>query len=107
MDGVILPHTAMTSPKNGALQNIVHYAVAFVEIESGNTGMDNAEVQLLSSLMALPASFQHQRLYGVVINSTFTQARLVKCYQHCCFANGIFHPSALQQVAQQVLQSHP
>ena len=107
MDGVILPHKAMTNPKDDTLRNIVQYAVAFVEIESGQKGMDNAEIQLLSSLMAMAACFQHQCLYGVVIDRTFTQARLVKYYQHCCLADCTFHPSALPQVARQILASHP
>ena len=107
MDGVILPHKAMTNLKDDTLRNIVQYAVAFVEIESGEKGMDNAGIQLLSSLMAMAACFQHQCLYGVVIDRTFTQARLVKYYQQCCLADGIFHPSALPQVARKILESHP
>mmetsp|Transcript_60535 Transcript_60535/g.144239 ORF Transcript_60535/g.144239 Transcript_60535/m.144239 type:complete len:356 (-) Transcript_60535:68-1135(-) len=85
---------------------LIKSTVLFVEIESGNKGVEMATLQLLATLKATAANLGMTRLHGVVINSDFSQATLVKFERDGCVQNGIFHPSQLGLVGTIVLQQH-
>ena len=107
IDGLILANKELADSKKDSIENIMQFAVAFVEIESDGKGMEASQIQLLSSMMAIATSIQKKFLYGVVINKTFDQARLVKFYFECCCADGCFHPAALGKVANLIMSQHP
>ena len=107
IDGLIVANPILANSQADSIENIMKQAIAFVEIESGEKGMENAEIQLLSSMMAIAASIQKNFLYGVVINKTFDKARLVKFYLECCCADGCFHPAVLGTVGVQLMTKHP
>ena len=107
VDGLILANKELADSKKDSIENIMQFAVAFVEIENDGKGMEASQIQLLSSMMAIATSIQKKFLYGVVINKTFDQARLVKFYFECCCADGCFHPAALGKVANLIMSQHP
>lgn len=83
---------------------ILNYTIVFIEVESSNKGMENACLQLLTSLLALAHVTGKQQFYGIVISADFTQAQLIKFEHHGCYKDGIFHPSKLNEVVEMILQ---
>jgi hypothetical protein len=90
--------------KNMPVLDILKYTIAFIEVESGDKGMELAELQLMTSLMAVSHFVGSGCVYGVVISANFDQARLIKYDRLGCFADGTFHPSKLGAVIGMILK---
>lgn len=90
--------------KQMPLVEIFRYTIVFIEVESNKKGMELAELQLMTSLLAVSHFIGHMRVYGIVISADFDKARLVKLDQHACFADGYFHPSVLGAVVEMILK---
>mmetsp|Transcript_17229 Transcript_17229/g.40078 ORF Transcript_17229/g.40078 Transcript_17229/m.40078 type:complete len:384 (-) Transcript_17229:41-1192(-) len=104
VDALIVQNQDPQILQNMAKTALIKSTLLFVEIESGEKGMDNATLQLLAAMKAMAAQQGMSRLYGVVVDRLFTQARLVKFERDACVQNGIFHPSQLGRVATIVQQ---
>eukprot|EP00971_Amphidinium_carterae_P113350 2245621-Amphidinium_carterae.1 len=104
VDALIVQNQDPHILQNVAKTALIGSTLLFVEIESGQKGMDHATLQLLSAMKAMAAQQGMSRLYGVVVDHRFTQARLVKFERNACVQNGIFHPSQLGRVATIVQQ---
>eukprot|EP00808_Paulinella_micropora_P031194 g58405.t1 len=77
-DFLILPKAYAT--KDQRLDQVYLQTILFVEVISGKKTEDESLRQLLTTLRAVAAhTGKHTRLYGIVVDKSFTQARLVKC----------------------------
>ena len=103
VDAVLLPSPEFAINQDLEPAVVLEKAILLIEIESGRKGMENAETQLLCALRVLAAERGTQMLYGVVIDHSFTNARLVRFCKEVCEADGQFHPSMLCEVGHKVL----
>eukprot|EP00808_Paulinella_micropora_P024064 g55962.t1 len=102
-DFLILPKAYAT--KNQRLDQVYLQTILFVEVISGQKTEDESLRQLLTTLRAVAAhTAKHARLYGIVVDKHFTQARLVKYQFYACFSDGTFHPSRLHGVCEMLLR---
>eukprot|EP00808_Paulinella_micropora_P032164 g47113.t1 len=100
---LILPKAYAT--KNQRLDQVYLQTILFVEVISGQKTEDESLRQLLTTLRAVAAhTAKHARLYGIVVDKHFTQARLVKYQFYACFSDGTFHPSRLHGVCEMLLR---
>jgi hypothetical protein len=84
--------------------DIFKSTVVFIEVESGSKGMELAELQLMTSLMAISHLIGNGCVYGIVITANFDLARLIKFDRMGCYSDGTFHPSQLGAVATMILK---
>jgi len=91
-DNIIVP--TMLDAQSTLEQKVRHH-VLFVEIESGNKGLDFACEQLLATMKAASATFRQAPLFGVAILSDFSCARLLRVNNNCAESDGQFIPSQL------------
>eukprot|EP00808_Paulinella_micropora_P031420 g43386.t1 len=102
-DFLILPKAYAT--KGQRLDQVYLQTILFVEVISGKKTEDESLRQLLTTLRAVAAhTGKHARLYGIVVDKSFTQARLVKYHFYACFSDGTFHPSRLHDVCEMLLR---
>eukprot|EP00808_Paulinella_micropora_P011275 g13282.t1 len=102
-DFLILPKAYAT--KNQRLDQVYLQTILFVEVISGEKTEDESLRQLLTTFRAVAAhTGKHARLYRIVVDRNFTQARLVKYHFYACLSDGTFHPSRLHDVCDMLLR---
>eukprot|EP00971_Amphidinium_carterae_P226702 4496259-Amphidinium_carterae.1 len=101
VDALVLSSPSFVKDTDVALTDLMQQVVLFVEVESSNKG-GWSEVQLRLALMVIAASMNKGLVVGVWIDSSFSQAKLMRFRQGIHEADGTFDPALLPEVAMQL-----
>eukprot|EP00971_Amphidinium_carterae_P109763 2174313-Amphidinium_carterae.1 len=105
-DALIMPTPDVANSTNHSIDELVAQTILFVEVVSGNKSVEHAQLQLFTAMKSMAVHFQHNRLYGAVIDTHFSEASLTRFYGTSCESDGRVPVANLGIVARHLLGEH-